>query len=326
MLDLSPVLTAVQRFLHDPSAEAVRLFHGRGGCFPGLQWCVIDAFAPTILITLFSSPAEGVLAQIEGDISRFLPSKMFDRLAIQHRYLPGAPYTWPAGESLLSSFAYRRGTRFHLRYDRQNVGFFLDMEPGRRWLEQRACDARILNLFSYTCAFSVVAQVAGACKVVNVDMSKSALTLGRDNHRINDLATDTIQFMPLDILKSWSRIKKPGPYDVVIIDPPTFQKGSFVAERDYIKIVRRLPDLVVAGGEVLACLNAPELDEQFLLDLFREHARDFRLVQRLPLLQVFDDIDPQRQLKLLHFRLGEAAGSRENNVTDDHFLDFDRPM
>lgn len=297
--DLAPILTSIAQFLRQPSADAVRLFHGRGGCFVGLQWCVVDAFAPTVLVTLFEPPPAGAVEEITGNVAELLDGEMFNRLAFQHRYLPGAPYRWALGEPLESSFARRGDSRFQLRYTRQNTGFFLDMEPGRQWLEQHASNARVLNLFSYTCAFSVVAQKAGASKVVNVDMSKGALTTGRENHRLNNLPTDCIQFMPLDILKSWSRIKKPGPYDVVIIDPPSFQKGSFVAERDYPKVVRRLPELTVAGGEVLACLNAPELDEGFLLDLFADQRFVFR--GRLPMPEVFCDRDPQRQLKLLHF-------------------------
>jgi 23S rRNA (cytosine1962-C5)-methyltransferase len=301
MLDLSPIDVAIAMFFRQPTVDATRIFHGRGGLYPGLQWCVIDAFAPTVLVTVFSEPPPGALDQIQRQIQTWLPYDVFDRLAIQHRYLDSAPYSWVLGEPLTESFAQRGAHRFHLRYSRQNVGFFLDMEPGRRWLEQRAKGARVLNLFSYTCVFSVIAQAAGARSVVNVDMSKGALTTGRENHQLNQLATDTIQFMPLDILKSWSRIKKPGPYDIVIIDPPTFQKGSFVAEKDYGKVIARLPELVAAGGDVLACLNAPELNESFLHNLFTDKAGDFRFIERLSLPEVFRDVDSQRQLKLLHY-------------------------
>lgn len=302
-LDLTPIEASLERFLRQPSAEAARLFHGRGGCYPGLEWCAIDAFAPAILVTLFAAPPEDAMAQLSDYIQRRLPIEGFNRLAVQHRYLHGAPYSWELGEPLLNAYAQRAGKRFHLRYNRQNVGFFLDMEPGRQWLEDRAHGASVLNLFSYTCAFSVVAQAAGARRVVNVDMSKSALAIGRENHRINGLTTDAIQFMPLNILKSWSRIKKPGPYNVIVVDPPTFQKGSFIAQRDYPKVVRRLPELLADDGDILACLNAPELDEQFLLDIFAENAASLRFVQSLPLPDVFRNNDPRRGLKLLHFRL-----------------------
>ena len=66
--------------------------------------------------------------------------------------------------------------------------------------------------------------------------------------------------MPYDILKSWSRIKKRSPYDIIIIDPPSFQKGSFAATKDYEKIIKNLMILANENCVVLSCLNAPELD------------------------------------------------------------------
>lgn len=41
----------------------------------------------------------------------------------------------------------------------------------------------------------------GFTKVANIDMSKSALTTGRLNHRINNISTDNVTFMPYNILK-----------------------------------------------------------------------------------------------------------------------------
>lgn len=302
MPDLTPILEALDRFFQAPSADSVRLFHGRGGCYSGLDWCAVDAFAPVLLMTLFEPPPERALEQIRQHVQALLAESAYSKLVVQHRYLARAPYDWLIGAPVAEGYAARGNERFHLRYTRQNVGFFLDMEPGRCWLEQRSRGARVLNLFSYTCAFSVVAQAAGARKVVNVDMSKGALTVGRENHRLNGLSTEAIEFLPLDILKSWSRIRKRGPYDVVIVDPPSFQKGSFIAQRDYLKVIRRLPELVAEDADVLACLNAPELDPQFLVDLVADHAPGLSFIARLPAAAAFPDSEPSRQLKLLHFR------------------------
>lgn len=300
-VSISPVLEALNGFLREPPTESVRVFHGRGGCYPGLEWCVVDAFAPVLLVSLFDCPPPLLLAELTRRLEKLPFSDAYYKLAIQHRYLPDAPYDWVIGGASSDGQAARGNQRFLLRYTRQNVGFFLDMEPGRQWLEQRSSGARVLNLFSYTCAFSVVAQVAGAQGVVNVDMSKSALTVGRENHRLNGLPTDAIEFMPLDILKSWSRIRKRGPYDVIVVDPPSFQKGSFVARRDYGKVVRRLPELAAGNADILACLNAPELLPHFLIDCFATHAPDFRFVERLAAAEAFPDVDSARRLKLLHF-------------------------
>lgn len=282
--------------------DSRRLLHGRGGCYPGLEWCSLDIFGPVLLLTAYRAPPEGfrawLLAQLEP---LWRQAGAPQHLVVQHRYQAGAPSESWRGAMPEQAFAQRGRLKFSISFERQNVGYFLDMEPGRQWLESCAAGARVLNLFAYTCAFSAVALAAGAEAVVNVDMSRGALSTGRENHRLNDLATDRVQFLPLDILKSWSRIRRRGPYDVIIIDPPSYQKGSFVATRDYPKVVRRLAELARPGGRVLACLNAPELDHDFLRATFAEHSP--ACVAQAPLQPAanFEDQEPERRLKLIPF-------------------------
>jgi len=142
---------------------------------------------------------------------------------------------------------------------------------------------------------------AGASKVVNVDMAKGALTTGRENHHLNNLDTKKVKFMPYDILKSWSRIKKEAPYDIIIIDPPSFQKGSFAATKDYEKIIKRLDELASENCIVLSCLNAPELDTNFIKNIFSEFANDFVFEKRLENLDTFVAINEEKALKNLVF-------------------------
>lgn len=286
--------------------DSVRLLHGRGRCYPGLEFVTVDYFAPVLLITLFAEPPAGWLAQLADQIEPHMTQGVA-ALLVQHRYRLGAPSEVLLGEMPTKLYARRRELRFLLTpLAQQNIGFFLDMEPGRQWLESRASGRRILNLFAYTCSLSVVALAASARQVVNVDMSKRALSQGRDNHQLNshhlaNLPKNSAQFLPEQILKSWSRIKKPGPYDIVIFDPPSYQPGSFVATRDYAKLVRRIPELLPEGGDILACLNAPELATDFLQSLFADHCPQAQLRERLTASPDFPDIEPERQLKLLHF-------------------------
>ena len=99
------------------------------------------------------------------------------------------------------------------------------------------------------------------------------------------------------------KVKRLGPYDIVVADPPSYQKGSFVATKDYARVVRRLPELLAPGGQALLCLNAPEIPEQFLRDLVAAEAPDLAFVQRLDNPAVFADADPQRALKVMLFRM-----------------------
>jgi len=184
----------------------------------------------------------------------------------------------------------------------QNSGFFADMKIGREFVRDNADGKRILNLFSYTCAFSVAAFKGNADSVVNVDMNKSVLETGRDNHRLNNVEIRGTRYMPYNILKSFSRIKKAGPYDLIIIDPPSFQKGSFAATKDYQKIIRRLPELASQECTVLSCLNSPTLDSQFILDLYKEEAPSFNFIKRLDNMQSFPSKESERALKNLVFK------------------------
>jgi 23S rRNA (cytosine1962-C5)-methyltransferase len=164
----------------------------------------------------------------------------------------------------------------------------------------------VLNLFAYTCAFSVVALQAGAAQVINVDMSHGALGIGKQNHVLNGL-TSGASFLPHDIFNSWGKLTRSGPYDLVIFDPPSYQKGSFVATKDYARLLRRLPDLVVPGGHALLCLNAPELGESFLREQLAVQAPGFTCVQRLPNPPAFADVSPDRALKVLVVQAPSAA-------------------
>lgn len=283
--------------------DSYRVFHGRGKTWPGLEFVTIDYFHPVLVVTLFHQPPENWLEKFSQDLISQIPDSI-QAVVVQHRYAAGDPSDVIAGALPEIVYARRGNLKFQLTLAKQqNLGFFLDIEPARKWLEQEANGKKILNLFAYTCSFSVVAIAAGAEKVVNLDMSSAALSLGRINHQINELDKSRSQFLAENILKSWGRIKRAGPYDLVILDPPSFQKGSFDSERDYQKLVKRLPELMPQGGLVLACLNNPDLDSQFLLNIFSEHCPGASFVQRLASHPDFPDIEPEKGLKILVFSI-----------------------
>lgn len=296
-----------------PNRDTRRLFHGRGRTFSGDEQVTVDWYSPVIWVTFFKEQdselqtqqyEQALLAALVELIETTNSStKIIEAVMVQRRYLHNAPAECILGVTPDTMFAYRGEAKYTVQLGgRQNTGFFLDMEPGRQWLESRVKGRRVLNLFSYTCAFSVVAQMAGAESVVNVDMSSGALSQGRENHRLNGLQTDSIRFLQENILKSWGRIRRPGPYDVAIIDPPSYQKGSFVAERDYGKLVRRIPQLMNPEGDVLLCLNAPELGQEFVQQVVDQECPACRFIERLMPSPDFPDENPDQQLKLLHYR------------------------
>jgi len=113
-----------------------------------------------------------------------------------------------------------------------------------------------------------------------------------------------VSFLGHDLFKSWGKVIGKGPYDLVIIDPPSFQKGSFLLTKDYQRVLRRLPDLLTARGTVLACMNDPAFGEDFLIDGVTREAPGLRFIERLENPPEFPDIDAQSGLKALVFRQG----------------------
>lgn len=300
-----------------PPGDAQRIFHGRGGGFAGCEQWTLDCYPPVFVLTSFAPATPEQLAQVGA--------------ALQARWAqiaPGVPLCWVfqergpalrlqgrsdtqlmAGSLPEPHIVCEDGARYRVHVLRgQNHGLFLDMAAGRRWVRAQVAQLRaqtgqgpkVLNLFAYSCAFSVAALQAGARQVVNVDMARGAIALGQHNHQLN--ALQGASFLAHDIFSSWGKIGRSGPYELVIIDPPSYQKGSFVATKDYARLLRRLPELLAPGGHALLCLNAPELDSDFLHAQMQAQAPGLRFVQRIANPPVFADVQPERALKVLLYQ------------------------
>jgi 23S rRNA (cytosine1962-C5)-methyltransferase len=286
-------------FLPD-SNEAQRIFHGRGHFYPGFEDVTIDWLPPMVLISLFrareaswiKSLAKWVCSQID----------QVESVAVQYRYQKGAPFENIQGVMPSDLVVTEDGLKYHLNFYQQNSGLFLDMANGRRWVQQIAQGRCVLNLFAYTCAFSVAARAGGAEKVLNIDLSRRALTTGRENHRLNGLDTASVYFESVDVFRSYGRMKKRGPFDLLISDPPTFQKGSVDIKRDYPKLIRRLPELLAEQAELLLCLNSPDLGADYLLEQVENECPNATFIEALKTPEVYREVNPNAGLKALRFR------------------------
>jgi 23S rRNA (cytosine1962-C5)-methyltransferase len=282
--------------------DARRLFHGRGRLSPGLEHIVIDYYAPNLLITLYKEAEASVLDKLIESLKESY-DLVVENILLQKRYLARPELTALVGSIPSSAIAIERGSKFNLKFgETQNIGFFLDMSPGREMLERISKNKKVLNLFSYTCSLSVAAFKGEASSVVNLDMSKAALVVGESNHQINEIDNRKAYFLSHDIMKSWSKISRLGPYDVVVIDPPTNQGDSFKVERDYYKIVKRLNEMTNIEGIVMACLNSPYLTSQFLIDLFIEHAPEFQFQEIIYSAFSSMEANPEEGLKIAIFK------------------------
>ena len=286
--------------------EIRRLFHGRGRAYDGLEQLTIDWLNGQVLISLFKEVDAHFIAVLKQHVDTWLAwsawQSQVHSVLLQHRYQSGAPIEVLFGELQAQQNVTENGLTFRLDLgQKQNNGLFLDMRYGRKWVLENSRNKRVLNLFAYTCGFSVAAIAGEATSVVNLDMAKAALSKGRQNHQLNDHDLAAVSFLGHDLFKSWGKVKKYGPYDLIIIDPPSFQKGSFALTKDYKKILRRLHELSAENGQVLACVNDPDLTTQFLIDEMAEYAPQMTFEKRLDNPPEFVDADPEASLKSLLF-------------------------
>ena len=243
--------------------EFKRLYHGRGEkTYPFLT---IDNIGDTLFIQFYE----------EVDEKKFIktfkqaPDK-YKNIIIKRRY---ANETFAIrGDIPENALALENGIKFKLNFFNQNIGYFGDTKNVRSYIEKISKDKKILNLFAYTCGFSLFARRGKAKEIINVDMNKGVLKTGQQNHSINNLNTKNISFWPYNILKAFSKLKKEAPYDVIIIDPPTFQKGSFIASKDYIKIIKNLPKLSHNSTTLIACTNDPKINKEDFIKLIEENS------------------------------------------------------
>ena len=310
---MQSLLTAIASM--ESSQDARRIFHGRGGLHPGCEHLSLDTYPPVYVLTSFLTLSEDELQLVGSALQdrwkQISPDQNLNWV-YQCRAEPRVETRLMAG-SVPDPHIVTEGASKYLVHllQGQNHGLFLDMAEGRRWVREHVAarsNVRVLNLFAYTCAFSVVAMQAGARSVVNIDMSHAAIRIGQQNHQRNGI-TSGASFLPHDLFSSWGKVNRGGPYDLIIVDPPSYQKGSFIATKDYARLIRRMDELPMHGGYLLLCLNAPELGVSFLHDQMKELAPGFTFITRVDNPPEFADASDERSLKVLVYRSPTMAES-----------------
>jgi 23S rRNA (cytosine1962-C5)-methyltransferase len=148
-------------------------------------------------------------------------------------------------------------------------GLFLDQRLNRRWVAELGA-RRLLNLFAYTCSFSVCGALAGA-ETLSVDTSKRAIERGRENFRRNGLAVERHRFVVEDVVKFVPRlVRRRETFDAIILDPPTFGRADgrvFRIERDLPDLIAACADLLTEDGALLVSCNYARWDAAALREV-----------------------------------------------------------
>ena len=154
--------------------------------------------------------------------------------------------------------------------DGSMVGLFLDQREVRKTLRDKYAKGKtLLNTFSYTGAFSIVAAAGGAKKTTSVDLAKRSLAKTKENFELNNIEPSTQDIIVEDIFKYFKyAIKKGLMFDIIVLDPPSFarsKKHTFSAIKDYTNLLINAIKIIKNGGVILASTNAAN----FNLDRFK---------------------------------------------------------
>lgn len=152
-------------------------------------------------------------------------------------------------------------------------GLFLDQRDNRQMIQKLAKDKSVLNLFSYTCGFSVAAGKGGANQITSVDLSAKFLNWGKDNFRLNNLDPEKSEFIAADSFVFLKGAAKRGrKFDLIILDPPSFSRNGkdvFHFEKDFTTLAQMVASVMHKDSVLLFSMNY----EKWTLDEFLKHCR-----------------------------------------------------
>lgn len=142
----------------------------------------------------------------------------------------------------------------------QDASLYLDTRHLRRWLIERTHGRDVLNTFAYTGSLGVAACAGGAHTVIQTDLNKQFLNVGKTSYTLNGFPIDKKAFITGDFWPLMNRFKREGrQFDMVILDPPFFSttsKGRVDLARNTAKLINKVRPLVRHGGQIVAINNA----------------------------------------------------------------------
>jgi len=229
-----------------------RLFHAEGDGVPGL---VIDRFGDTLTVQIGTAGMEKQITAITMALDSVLkpktvilradaPSRALEGLESYVKTLKGEGHRIAVEEN---------GVRYVADLtEGQKTGWYYDQRDNRAFVAQFAKDKSVLDAFSYTGGFGLLAAKAGATEVVCLDSSAPALAIAEESARTNGVK---IQAVKADVFEELARLKTAEEsFDIVLADPPPFVKSKKDLEagaRAYRKLARMAADVTAPNGIVM---------------------------------------------------------------------------
>ncbi len=252
-------------YYQDDLTTAFRLFNQEGDGFGGLT---VDLYGDYAVFSWYNSYVYQIRQTISEAFRQVFPEVLgtYEKIRFKgldyesaHVYGQEAPDFFTVLEN---------GVLYQVfMNDGLMTGIFLDQHEVRGSLvDGLAMGKSLLNMFSYTAAFSVAAAMGGASQTTSVDLAKRSRELSQAHFQANGLSTDDHRFIVMDVFEYFKYAKRKGlTYDVIVLDPPSFarnKKQTFSVAKDYHKLISQSLEILNPEGIIIASTNAANVSRQ----------------------------------------------------------------
>ena len=252
-------------YYQDELTTAFRLFNQEGDGFGGLT---VDLYGDYAVFSWYNSYVYQIRKVISEAFRQVFPEVLgtYEKIRFKgldyesaHVYGQEAPDFFTVLEN---------GVLYQVfMNDGLMTGIFLDQHEVRSSLvDGLAMGKSLLNMFSYTAAFSVAAAMGGASQTTSVDLAKRSRELSQAHFQANGISTDDHRFIVMDVFEYFKYAKRKAlTYDVIVLDPPSFarnKKQTFSVAKDYHKLISQSLEILNPGGIIIASTNAANVSRQ----------------------------------------------------------------
>ena len=256
-------------YYQDELTTAFRLFNQEGDGFGGLT---VDLYGDYAVFSWYNSYVYQIRKVISEAFRQVFPEVLgtYEKIRFKgldyesaHVYGQEAPDFFTVLEN---------GVLYQVfMNDGLMTGIFLDQHEVRGSLvDGLAMGKSLLNMFSYTAAFSVAAAMGGASQTTSVDLAKRSRELSQAHFQANGISTDDHRFVVMDVFEYFKYAKRKGlTYDVIVLDPPSFarnKKQTFSVAKDYHKLISQSLEILNPGGIIIASTNAANVSRQKFIE------------------------------------------------------------
>ena len=256
-------------YYQDDLTTAFRLFNQEGDGFGGLT---VDLYGDYAVFSWYNSYVYQIRQTISEAFRQAFPEVLgtYEKIRFKgldyesaHIYGQEAPDFFTVLEN---------GVLYQVfMNDGLMTGIFLDQHEVRGSLvDGLAMGKSLLNMFSYTAAFSVAAAMGGASQTTSVDLAKRSRELSQAHFQANGISTGDHRFIVMDVFEYFKYAKRKGlTYDVIVLDPPSFarnKKQTFSVAKDYHKLISQSLEILNPGGIIIASTNAANVSRQKFIE------------------------------------------------------------